>query len=157
MRLLVLLLLVLGGAATPSPAQPPEIRALWVDGFHAGIRSAAEAQQLVTDATRLHVNTLFVQVRRRGDALYASTLEPPLDDPAYDPRFDALALVVREAHAAGIQVHAWINAMPVWRDQAAPRDHTFARSKLSWVTIADGLPAYPTTRPAFDARSDPGN
>ena len=31
-------------------------------------------------------------------------------------------------------------------DQAAPRDHTFVRSKLSWVTIADGLPAYPTTR-----------
>ena len=24
-------------------------------------------------------------------------------------------------------------------DQAAPRDHTFVRSKLSWVTIADGL------------------
>jgi len=31
-------------------------------------------------------------------------------------------------------------------DKAAPKDHTFARSKLSWVTIADGLPAYPTTR-----------
>ena len=31
-------------------------------------------------------------------------------------------------------------------DRAAPKDHTFVRSKLSWVTIADGLPAYPTTR-----------
>ena len=33
-------------------------------------------------------------------------------------------------------------------DKAAPKDHTFVRSKLSWMTIADGLPAYPTTRPA---------
>jgi hypothetical protein len=33
-------------------------------------------------------------------------------------------------------------------DQAAPRDHTFVRSKLSWVTMADGLPTYPTTRSA---------
>ena len=32
-------------------------------------------------------------------------------------------------------------------EQVPPRDHTFARSKLSWVTIADGLPAWPTTRP----------
>lgn len=31
--------------------------------------------------------------------------------------------------------------------QAAPKDHTFVRSKLSWVAIADDLPTYPTTRP----------
>jgi hypothetical protein len=33
-------------------------------------------------------------------------------------------------------------------DVAAPLDHTFVRSKLSWVMITDGLPAYPTTRSA---------
>ena len=33
-------------------------------------------------------------------------------------------------------------------EQVAPKDHTFVRSKLSWVTVADGLPAYPTTRSA---------
>src|SRR4029453_15263474 len=33
-------------------------------------------------------------------------------------------------------------------DKAAPKDHTFVRSKLSWVTLEDGLPAYPTTRTA---------
>jgi hypothetical protein len=33
-------------------------------------------------------------------------------------------------------------------DKAAPKDHTFVRSKLSWVTVADGLPAYQTTRSA---------
>lgn len=29
-----------------------------------------------------------------------------------------------------------------------PSDHTFVRSKLSWVTLEDGVPAYPTTRSA---------
>ncbi len=106
-----------------------EIRALWVDAFHAGIRSEAEVRQLVADARRLNVNTLFVQVRRRGDALYLSDLEPPLDDPAYDKQFDALGAVLREAHGVGVQVHAWINAMPVWRDEAPPKDarHVFNR------------------------------
>ena len=28
------------------------------------------------------------------------------------------------------------------------KDHTFVRSKLAWVNIDDGLPAYPTTRDA---------
>jgi len=134
LRLGAVLLVVLAVAARAdgqSPAQlaAPEIRALWVDAFHAGIRSATEASQLVADAKRLNVNTLIVQVRRRGDALYASGLEPPLDDPAYDPSFDALANILREAHAAGLQVHAWINAMPLWRDEAPPRDgrHVFNR------------------------------
>ena len=33
-------------------------------------------------------------------------------------------------------------------EQVSPQDHTFVRSKLSWVTVADGLPAYPTIRSA---------
>jgi uncharacterized lipoprotein YddW (UPF0748 family) len=108
---------------------PPEIRGLWVDAFHEGIRSPAEIDALIAAASRAHLNTLFVQVRRRGDALYTKGVEPPLDDPAYDPAFDALAYVVAAAHAAGIQVHAWVNAMPVWRDEPPPRDarHVFNR------------------------------
>ena len=31
-------------------------------------------------------------------------------------------------------------------EQAPPKDHTFVRSKLSWVTAMDDLPAYPTSR-----------
>lgn len=142
-------------AAGPAEARPkpaPEIRALWVDAFHPGIRSPEEIAQLVADARRLNVNTLIVQVRRRGDALYRSKLEPPLDDPAYDPRFDALAETVRRAHAAGLKVHAWINAMPVWRDEAPPTSplHVFNRHGVSatgdenWLTRSkDGNARFP--------------
>ncbi|MBI4476167.1 MAG: family 10 glycosylhydrolase [Acidobacteria bacterium] len=112
-----------------SKFDPPEIRALWVDAFHAGIRSPQEADELIAAARRAHLNTLFVQVRRRGDALYTKGVEPPLDDPAYDSSFDALAYIVDGAHREGLQVHAWVNAMPTWRDEAPPRDarHLFNR------------------------------
>lgn len=120
----------------------PEIRAFWVDAFHAGIRTPQEAGQLVADARRAGINTLIVQVRRRGDALYKESFEPPLDDPAYDPQFDALANIIAVAHRSGIQVHAWINAMPVWRDEKPPRDprHVFnqhgpsAEGAARWLT-----------------------
>ena len=31
-------------------------------------------------------------------------------------------------------------------ERVPPRDHTWARSQLSWVRLADGLPAYDTLR-----------
>lgn len=114
-------------SAAFAQADPPELRALWVDAFHEGIRSPQEAEDLVAAARRSNLNTLIVQVRRRGDALYTKGIEPPLDDPAYDPSFDALAYIVEAGHKAGLEVHAWVNAMPVWRDEAPPRDarHVF--------------------------------
>jgi uncharacterized lipoprotein YddW (UPF0748 family)/peptidoglycan/xylan/chitin deacetylase (PgdA/CDA1 family) len=140
-RLVILLLLAI---SAPALAQndPPELRALWVDAFHEGIRSPREADDLVAAAKRANLNTLFVQVRRRGDALYTRGIEPPLDDPAYDPAFDALAYIVEAGHKNGLQIHAWVNAMPVWRDEAPPRDprHVFnthgpsASGDDNWLT-----------------------
>ena len=136
------LVLALGSTLEAQSQHPPELRALWVDAFHEGIRSPREADELIAAARRANINTLIVQVRRRGDALYTKTVEPPLDDRAYDPSFDALAYVVDAGHRAGLQVHAWINAMPVWRDEAAPKDarHLFnrhgpqARNADNWLT-----------------------
>lgn len=125
----LVLLLLLASASPAVASETPELRALWVDAFHEGIRSPREADDLVAAAKQAHINTLIVQVRRRGDALYSKGIEPPLDDAAYDPSFDALAYVVGAAHRAGLRVHAWVNAMPVWRDEAPPKDarHLFNR------------------------------
>jgi uncharacterized lipoprotein YddW (UPF0748 family) len=64
-------------------------------------------------AAALGFNTIVLQVRPAGDALYASRLEPWAawltgrqgEDPGYDP----LAFAIVEAHARGLQLHAWIN------------------------------------------------
>lgn len=143
-------LLCFVGVVTPARGSDrPEIRALWVDAFHEGIRSEAEIDELVAHAKRHHFNTLIVQVRRRADALFASDIEPSLDDPHYDPAFDALAATIRKAHRAGLQVHAWLNAMPAWRDEPPHKDprHIFNRHGLdamdSWLTShRDGSKKY---------------
>lgn len=139
----------------------PELRALWVDAFHEGIRSAKEADELVAAAKRANLNTLIVQVRRRGDALYAKSIEPPLDDPAYDPSFDALAYVVDAAHRAGLEVHAWLNAMPVWRDETPPKDarHVFNRHGPTALGDQNWLTSSPTGEHKFPVGFflDPGH
>lgn len=155
-------LVIILGFTSIQLAQAQEIRALWADGFHAGIRTAQEADQLVSDAKKANINTLIVQVRRRGDSLYAKSIEPPVEDPAYDPAFDGLAYVVEAAHRAGLQVHAWINAMPIWRsNQPPPKDaaHVFRRHGTS----AQGEDFWLTCTPEGEAKFpvgyflDPGN
>ncbi|MFT5997650.1 MAG: uncharacterized lipoprotein YddW (UPF0748 family) [Neolewinella sp.] len=61
------------------------------------------------------INTLFVQVRPAGDAIYPSSHAPwsewltgeqgkaPVSD------FDPLAYMIKTAHAQGIELHAWVN------------------------------------------------
>jgi uncharacterized lipoprotein YddW (UPF0748 family) len=85
-----------------------------VDAFNPGIKSRAEVDQLIARLQRAGCNTVFAQVRKRGDAYYRSRYEPlALDnrDLAYDP----LAYLIERAHAARprIAVHAWINACAV--------------------------------------------
>ncbi len=128
-------------AAEPSVARP-EFRAIWVDGFHAGIRTPDEVAKLVADAKAGNFNVLIVQVRRRGDSYYLKSIEPPVEEAPYDPGFDALAYVIELAHKEGIEVHAWMNAMPVWRNAPPPKDprHVFnqhgptAKDNDLWLT-----------------------
>ncbi len=108
--LMLALLLPARGAHAASPT----LRALWVDAFHAGIKSPAETTQLVADARRAGANALMVQVRRRGDSYYLDSLEPTAVDLA--PGYDPLADLIGQAHRAGLQVHAWTVVLPVWKD-----------------------------------------
>ena len=118
--LILLLLPMLGYSATPVAPVHGQIRAIWVDGFHPGFRTPQEADQLVADAVAAHLNLLMVQVRRRGDSFYAKSLEPPAEDDSYRPEFDALGYLLDKAHAAGLQVHAWVNVTPIWRGGPDP-------------------------------------
>ena len=65
---------------TPDALDPPELRAVWVDAFHDGFKTPAQVDQLVAWARAANLNALFVQVRRRGDAYYAKSLEPRSED-----------------------------------------------------------------------------
>src|SRR4029077_14837071 len=77
--------------------------------------------RIIERAKRMHVRGLLVQVIGRGDAWYRSDLLPrpePLQGADRDPACERLPL----AHAAGLEVHAWVNCCLVWSGPHRPRD-----------------------------------
>ena len=70
-------------------ADAPEIRALWVT--RATLTSPDAIAQMIRAARAGGFNTLIVQVRGRGDAYYASTIEPRAVDLAARPAQRAAA------------------------------------------------------------------
>ncbi|MCC6419373.1 MAG: family 10 glycosylhydrolase [Gemmataceae bacterium] len=125
-----------GAPVNPAPAITPlglpvtaagdgasgEFRGLWVDAYREGFKTPAQVDRLIADARAANINALVVQVRRRGDALYARSLEPRAEDPDLAPDFDPLAYLVERAHAQEprIEVHAWIITTTIWGNQNRP-------------------------------------
>lgn len=106
----------------PAPARA-EMRGLWVATVanidwpsRRGLSQRQQKKELIDildRASRIGFNTIILQVRPAADALYESTYEPWAawltgtqgESPGYDP----LGFAVSEAHARGLQLHAWIN------------------------------------------------
>src|SRR5438874_2066018 len=66
--------LIGGGQSRKTVAAREEMRGLWVARW--SLKSPAAVHNIVAAAKRTHINTLFVQVRGRGDAWYHTDLEP---------------------------------------------------------------------------------
>jgi uncharacterized lipoprotein YddW (UPF0748 family) len=87
------------------------------------LTSPERVRAAVREAADAGFNTLLVQVRGRADAYYASSIEPraaALRDAPAD--FDPLALVISEARARGLAVHAWLSVNLVWGVGELPDD-----------------------------------
>jgi uncharacterized lipoprotein YddW (UPF0748 family) len=107
-RVISLLPAAVMAAAVVAGGAPREVRGLWV--VRTSLVSPASVSAMVAAARDAGVNTVFVQVRGRGDAYFASRLEPrPAALASQAASFDPLASVLREGHAAGLAVHAWVN------------------------------------------------
>lgn len=74
-----------------------------------------ELIRILDHAAQTGLNAIVFQVRPAGDALYVSRIEPWSEyltgrqGRAPDTAWDPLAFVVREAHARGLELHAWFN------------------------------------------------
>ena len=131
--------------AAPAVAEPPprprqfdEVRALWV--VRTSLDSPAAVQELVQQAAASGFNTLIVQVRGRGDALYRSLLEPRPEFLSDRPQFDPLQTVIEEAHARGLAVHAWVNAHLVWGPEDPPADPShLVNAHPEWLAVPRAL------------------
>jgi uncharacterized lipoprotein YddW (UPF0748 family) len=107
------------------PAVAREFRGLWIaavgnidwpsrPGLSAD-SARAELRALLDRARSSGLNAVILQVRPAGDALYASDLEPWSEyltgeqGVAPSPWWDPLKFAVAEAHARGLELHAWFN------------------------------------------------
>src|SRR5919198_636311 len=142
-----------GGRSVTSAEAPAEVRALWV--LRTSLTTPSAIAALVRTARERGFNSLLVQVRGRGDAYYESALEPRAADLVRQPAtFDPLATVIREAHDAGLRVHAWLNLNLVSSAAELPasRDHLVYRHP-EWLMvpreIAQDLAKLEATSPAY--------
>ncbi len=107
------------------PPVPREFRGVWVATVanidwpsKPGLPVPQQQRELLTildRAKELHLNAIVFQVRPHADALYKSDIEPwseyltGTQGRAPVPFWDPLEFAVREAHARGLELHAWFN------------------------------------------------
>jgi uncharacterized lipoprotein YddW (UPF0748 family) len=152
---LTLLLLLAGRGRTAYAQSPPAAEGvsvsagvteaqrpvdyLWV--LRNSLMKPGDIRQVVARARGMGVRGLLVQVVGRGDAWYRSDLLPPpeaLRGEARDPLGELLPL----AHAAGLEVHAWVNCCLVWSGPQRPRDPRHVlNAHPEWIArLSDGRP-----------------
>jgi len=100
---------------------PDELRGIWISylDFNSLLKNkgASTFQTNIGNAfdkiAAVGLNTVFVQVRPFGDALYKSQYFPwsytITGTEGVNPGFDPLEIMVKEAHQRGLRLEAWIN------------------------------------------------
>lgn len=103
----------------------------------------ASLKRIIQDMKRSNLNAIFFQVRARGDAYYRSRFEPWAENLTgilgNDPGWDPLEFLLKEAQAAGIEVHAWFNVYKI-RGPVPPSPSTPehpVRAYPEWVVQYD--------------------
>ena len=121
---------------TPEPSLE-ELRGVWVTRWT--YDSEADVKTAMGDLSKAGFNAVYFQVRGTFDAYYQSDIEPwpeRLKDSSWDP----LAVAVKEGHAQGLQVHAYLNTFPLWNGPVAPKaqDHAYHTDEAWRIVKSNG-------------------
>ncbi|MER5917252.1 family 10 glycosylhydrolase [Streptomyces sp. NPDC001982] len=117
------LMMAQGATAVPRRPAATEMRGVWVATVNnrdwpsrTGLTAAQQRTELIAHldrAVRGRLNTVIFQVRSTADALWPSPYEPwsqfLTGTQGRSPGWDPLGTAVTEAHARGLQLHAWFN------------------------------------------------
>ncbi|HOC49318.1 MAG TPA: family 10 glycosylhydrolase, partial [Bacteroidales bacterium] len=127
---------VTGDPSGRTPGAEREFRAAWVAtvaNINWPSRPGLTVEEQKSEATALldllhrnNFNAVIFQVRPHCDAMYRSDLEPwsyyltGEEGKAPDPYYDPLQFWIDEAHARGIELHAWLNPYRAHHPAAGP-------------------------------------
>ena len=86
------------------------------------LSSRAAMGQLIAFARKARVKILFVQIYRANQAWFPSRVgdSAPYEAAVKTVGGDPFAFLIREAHLAGIEVHAWLNMLSLSANENAP-------------------------------------
>lgn len=129
------------GAALAGPTLAG--RAVWAHPRDAGTTDAS-VRAFVDQLARAHVNTVVMEVKTSAGVFWPSQRVPAAVAAGYRD-FDFPAVLVREAHARGIKVHAWFFDFAEGADSPVVREHPewLARSPAGAPTTAEVLRGRP--------------
>lgn len=125
------------GAPPISPLFAPkkhEVRAVWLTTFRGldwpttQVKSDAdiaiqkkELTDILDQLQAAHVNTVIFQTRVRGNLIYPSEHEVWCESltgkAGTSPGYDPLAFAIEECHKRGMELHAWMVAVPLGSDE----------------------------------------
>ncbi|TGE15178.1 family 10 glycosylhydrolase [Hymenobacter elongatus] len=143
-----LFLLLACSPATVAQDGPPkrELRGVWIATVEnidwpssrtlTAEQQRREYRRILDVQQRNGINAVFVQIRPAADAFYQSDLEPwskwltGQQGKAPSPGYDPLPFLIEEAHARGMEFHAWFNPYRASLDSVTRRlapTHPFKR------------------------------
>ena len=126
---------------------PDEVRAVWISYLDFKLllenQSKSAFKSNISDAfesiSDMGLNTVFVQVRPFGDALYDSDIFPysyvMTGEEGGSLGYDPLEIMVEQAHDLGLRIEAWINP---YRVRAAGSNKAMASSNPAVKAIRAG-------------------
>jgi len=146
--------------ASNVPDFPREFRGAWSAAVYnidwpssKGLSAGAQKAQLVSILNKMeamNMNAIIFQVRPHADALYRSSKEPwshwLTGTMGRSPGYDPLQFCIDQAHARGIEVHAWFNPFRALSNASTPtssnhvtrtKPHLIKRySNFKWMDIS---------------------
>lgn len=119
--------LVIAAVAAGALAAPAEFRGCYINRFQWPSADRARAEQnirtMMQTLAEHHFNAVLFQVRGQCDVHYPSPDEPWSNVYGWqDPGWDPLAFAIEQAHANGLEFHAYINTHTL--AQVIPPEHT---------------------------------
>jgi uncharacterized lipoprotein YddW (UPF0748 family) len=97
-------------------SQNEEFRATWVitwdhiNRYETPWQNLERVAKIMDDHADANMNAVIFQVRQSGTAYYQSSYEPWGYYSGYQyPGYDPLEVAIQEAHARGMELHAWFN------------------------------------------------
>lgn len=162
MRHILLLIITLAACVTGTRAANPkrEFRGAWIqtvfqDSYlkRTTAENKAYLREQLDKLAAAGVNAVIFQVRPQSDAFYRSEYEPwsrwlSPEGKAPRPAWDPLQFMIDEAHARGMELHAWLNPYraTTGRNQTLPAGHMYHKHP-EWFVRFDGKLYYDPGRP----------